>query len=78
MTISKESMQAVGEAIDNASNELPMHYEVSILIELGGFRCKLMCPDGEVETFNYNYVDDSIIEAVARANEIERNKYEAG
>jgi len=77
MSISKQSAQAIGEAIDNAAGELPCNYEILILIEGGGMVCKLICPDGEVETFIYCNLDESIVEAVARANEIERNKDEA-
>lgn len=78
MTISKESAQSLGEAINNAAAELPFGYEVALLIESHFIGCALLCPDGETEDFSYDNVDNSIIEAVARANEIERNKNEDG
>lgn len=78
MTISKESAQAIGEAIDNAAGELPFGYEISLLIELGGICCDLICPDGEVYYMDCHDIDETINEAVLLANEIERNKNEAG
>ena len=78
MTISKKDAQAIGEAIDNAAGDLPFGYEVSLLIELEGASCNLIRPDGEVEDINFCNLDEAITEAVALANEIERNKDEAG